>query len=358
MKYVIDEISLHENHAGSKARDDVNHILTNKGFILKSLNYSYGGGISKLLNMFVHETRDLKKMLKTFKKGDLVLIQHPLICYSTHLGKFIKKISKRKDYTTIILIHDLDELRFDKFLGRFKKGRFSKMIRNEIAYLDSFDYIISHNDAMTDFIKDQGISEKKIVNLNLFDYIADNIETDLKKTDTNNKVVVAGNLENTKAGYLYKLNELKTSKYNYELYGVNYTGNNDNFSHYNGSFKPEELLTHINSGFGLIWDGDSLDRCTGILGKYTKYNNPHKLSLYIACGIPVIVWKEAAVAKFVKDNNIGYVVDSLCEIESIILNINDAGYNELRSSVAKIKQKVLSGGFLINAIEEIKNRES
>ena len=75
----------------------------------------------------------------------------------------------------------MDELRFDKFLGRFKKGRFSKMIRNEIAYLDSFDYIISHNYAMTDFIKDQGISEKKIVNLNLFDYIADNIETDLKK---------------------------------------------------------------------------------------------------------------------------------------------------------------------------------
>ena len=51
MNYVIDEISLHENHAGSKARDDVNHILTNQGCILKSLNNSYGGGSYNLLNM-------------------------------------------------------------------------------------------------------------------------------------------------------------------------------------------------------------------------------------------------------------------------------------------------------------------
>lgn len=358
MNYVIDEISLHENHAGSKARDDVNYILSNNGFTLKSLNYSYGGGIFKLLNMFFNETRDLKKILKSFKKGDMVLVQHPLICYSTYLGKFIRKISKKNGYTTILLIHDLDELRFDKFLGRFKKGKISKMIRNEIAYLDSFDYIISHNYAMTDFIKAQGISESKIIDLNLFDYIADNVENDLDEAVVNNKVVVAGNLESSKAGYIYKLNNLKTSKYNYELYGVNYTGNNDDFCHYNGSFKPEELLKYINSGFGLIWDGNSLDRCTGILGRYTKYNNPHKLSLYVACGIPVIVWKEAAIAKFVTDNDIGYVVDSLSEIENIISSINDEVYKELRSNVTKIQQKVLAGGFLISAIEEIKNKES
>ena len=357
MNYVIDEISLHENHAGSKARDDVNFILENNGFVLKSLNYSYGGSIFKLLNKFFNETKDLKKILKSFKKGDMVLIQHPLICYSTHLGEFIKKTSKKKGYKTVLLIHDLDELRFDKFLGKFKKGKFSNMVRDEISYLDSFDYIISHNCSMTNYIKSKGIDSKKLIDLQLFDYIANIPENDSEK-NVNRHVVIAGNLDVSKAGYIYKLKDIESNIYNFELYGVNYSGENNNFCHYNGSFKPEELLMHINNGFGLIWDGDSLGDCTGILGRYTRYNNPHKLSLYIACGIPVIVWKKAAIAKFGLDPNMGYTVNSLSEIESLLSNINDYNYKEFKNNVINIQRKVLKGSFLIDSIKEIEKREN
>ncbi|NRO11242.1 Beta-1,6-galactofuranosyltransferase WbbI [Lactobacillus helveticus] len=46
-------------------------------------------------------------------------------------------------------------------------------------------------------------------------------------------------------------------------------------------------------------------------GNYLRYNDPHKLSLYLASGIPVIIWKKAAEAKFVEENKVGITVDSL-----------------------------------------------
>lgn len=61
---------------------------------------------------------------------------------------------------------------------------------------------------------------------------------------------------------------------------------------WHGSFKPEESPEHLQG----VWDGDSVDTCAGNTGAYLRYNNPHKTSLYLACGMPVIVWKEAAIA--------------------------------------------------------------
>ena len=50
---------------------------------------------------------------------------------------------------------------------------------------------------------------------------------------------------------------------------------------------------------GLIWDGasDSSDEDIG-MKNYTRYNNPHKLSCYMAAGLPVIVWEKSAISKF------------------------------------------------------------
>ena len=50
----------------------------------------------------------------------------------------------------------------------------------------------------------------------------------------------------------------------------------------------------MEGSFGLVWDGISVETCAGVYGEYLKVNNPHKTSLYLASGIPVIIWKEAA----------------------------------------------------------------
>ena len=86
-----------------------------------------------------------------------------------------------------------------------------------------------------------------------------------------------------------------------------------------------------------------------IYQEYLKIIAPHKFSLYIAVGLPVIVWSGSAMAKVVREKKIGIVVDSLYELKDKIeaisydkyllvkMNVRDFGFdlrnNEMLKSV-------------------------
>ena len=112
--------------------------------------------------------------------------------------------------------------------------------------------------------------------------------------------MIAGNLRRHKAEYVYRLPD--SQKFN--LYGVGYEKQNKNNICYHGSFDPDELPFVLEGSFGLVWDGDSAETCSGVYGQYLKVNNPHKCSLYLATGLPVIVWKESTVARIVKKQSL------------------------------------------------------
>lgn len=102
------------------------------------------------------------------------------------------------------------------------------------------------------------------------------------------------------------------------LYGPNYgLEESDNIT-YGGVLSPEQVPEVLTKGFGLIWDGNTIETCKGGTGEYLRYNNPHKLSLYLSSGLPVIIWKDAAEAKFVCENGVGYTIDSLREIPELM----------------------------------------
>ena len=124
---------------------------------------------------------------------------------------------------------------------------------------------------------------------------------------------------------------------------------------YQGSFSVDEIPKKLNKGFGLVWNGDSIDTCSGNFGKYLKYNNPHKLSLYLSCGLPVVIWKQAAQAEFVKKYNVGICVENLKEAEDIIDNMNGKDYKILQDCVNKIKPLLCSGYFTTKAIKQALN---
>ena len=115
----------------------------------------------------------------------------------------------------------------------------------------------------------------------------------------------------------------------------------------------EELPQKIERGFGLVWDGEELDCCSGKFGEYLKYNNPHKLSLYIAAGIPVIVWSKAAVKDFVEREKIGFVVDSVLNIEEQIVNLSDYEYCIMRENAKRLGIKVRQGYFTKRALTKL-----
>ena len=102
------------------------------------------------------------------------------------------------------------------------------------------------------------------------------------------------------------------------------------------------------------------DGSVRMVGKeeYLKINNPHKTSLYIRCGLPIVIWEKAALAEFVKSNNIGITINSLTEIEDRISSITDEEYSLMRKNIDIVKNNLANGYYikraLYNAFQEIK----
>ena len=125
----------------------------------------------------------------------------------------------------------------------------------------------------------------------------------------------------------------------------------DNLKYF-GSFKPDELPGKLEGKFGLVWDGDSLDTCSGNTGNYLRYNNPHKTSLYLSAGIPVIIWKEAAMSNFIEKHKAGILVESLTEIDDVINNISDSDYTELKNNAIQIGMQLRNGYYYKKAVQK------
>lgn len=114
---------------------------------------------------------------------------------------------------------------------------------------------------------------------------------------------------------------------------------------YFGSFPSDEIPGKLTGGFGLVWDGASIDGCVGQSGQYLRYNNPHKLSLYLSSGLPVIIWKEAAEADFVEKQGVGICVDSLKELSAKFEMLDENAYNKYAESVRELSEKLRTGQF-------------
>jgi hypothetical protein len=282
-------------NAGPKAKVDIERILkTNYNAKIFTLRMNGNEGKSKVAR-FVYLVKKLFFLLTRLKRNELTIVQCPIANFLP-----LMNLAKNK----IALIHDLEGLR----------GNNCKIDKKEIKFVNSCKTIICHNQKMKDYLILKGIPENKIYVLEMFDYLCDN---KLKRSDVikNVEVVYTGNLD--KAPFLRQLEEEKM-RFVLNVYGVGDTEFNNKKIIYKGKYSPDELPQKINGNIGLVWDGnyDETMDDSG-LKNYTKYNCPHKLSCYLASGIPVIVWDKAASADFVKKNNIGYVISNIYEINDL-----------------------------------------
>ena len=354
MKYYIVEGKTESGkyNAGSKARKDVEKIMQDNGYSMLDVETVYGVRYKKwqkplqycnYLSNYLRWKRNIKKL----KSGDIVLFQYPLLNMTFFIKKIIKSLQK-KNVHTIAIIHDLDSLRLknENRISLFDKRR----IYEDEKVLPEFSKIISHNKKMTKVLNGLGINNEKIVNLEIFDYLVDD-KLKIKKRNIKLPLIIAGNLSSIKAGYISKLNSIKETNFN--LYGKGLDVELNKNVNYKGSFLPDDLPNELDGSFGLVWDGNSIDECNGIYGEYLKYNNPHKLSLYLISNLPVIVWKKSAMAEFVEKNKIGFAVNSLNDINKEISKISNDEYNKILKNVNEVSTKLLKGHFLKLAIKNV-----
>jgi hypothetical protein len=327
------KIKVEENNTASmKAKLDIESILSKNGY---SALYDKNSN-SRILKF-------LAFIIKIMMKRKVVIIcQYPFISKNEfRITYYLKKI---KNIKLISIMHDLNSLR--------DLGESRKEISEEINYINKNDYIISHNESMTKWLVKNGVTSK-IVNLEIFDYIS---KASLKKkTDSEfEKIYFAGNLDKAKSKFIYT-KEMQKIRTKLILFGPSYSKESIENSNiiYRGSFPPDELANKFQRGFGLIWDGTSIHKCDGINGEYLRYNAPHKTSLYLSSGLPVIIWREAAMADFVERYKVGFTIDSLNEIDDILNSMTYNQYIEFEENAKKIGRKLLNGDFTFKAIHKV-----
>lgn len=353
-KYLLVEFYGTENHAGSKAKNDIVSILSKNGYrSIDPYAFSYkfvclDSIAEKQLSYLVGKIRGLfynclsylaiKKMYKTLPNNVTLFIQYPL-CHllgrKNWLVPFFSDFLHKKQITLQVLIHDLEGLR----------NQNKELQTAELKLFSLASLIICHTKNMKDWLVSNGIEKTRIKVLHFFDYLHSSKPNLIHQKSEG--IVFAGNL--SKSLFLYNKNLPNNITFN--LYGnrpdIIDWGKN---IRYFGSYASDELPSKLVGGWGLVWDGDSVDTCGGYLGEYLQYNSSHKNSLYIVSRLPIIIWSKAALASYIVKNNLGIAVDSLQEIPKKIAEVSEREYLEMLSNIDVWAKKLEMGQSILSVL--------
>lgn len=267
----------------------------------------------------------------------VVYIQYP--AYSAVvMDHALKILRKRTSAKIVLIIHDIESLRMSADHPEF--------LTAEIRRFNSVDGLIVHNQAMADWLSDHGVTVP-MSQLQLFDYI--NPQPVITDSASSN-ICFAGNLR--KAQFL---NDVPFKQVQVDVFGDGLTLMNSQLIDH-GSKSPDELPKFLTDRFGLIWDGNSADTCSGEYGEYLKYNSPHKASLYLSSGLPVIVWSQSALAPVISSLGAGLVVGSLTEIEPVLSELSNTEYLSMKQAALDTAKKLKSGQMIQSAVNSIEQQ--
>lgn len=336
-KFTLEFSNSKTANAGYKARADVTRILTEEGYVtinvfLPSLE---GSRLRRLWNRTIHAFGYIRSWLKV-PRGSRLLLQYPWPGrYWDRLAQRMLRLSRRRGIELVCLVHDLDSYRYERYVRD-----------TEVNFLNSMDLLIVHTDRMQEVVRQNGIKTSTRI-LRLFDYLADESQAAAKGNGM--EVVFAGNLD--KSEFIGKLLETPSlGSLTLNLYGITSKPLPEHPNvKYMGVFDPDDISA-IRGDWGLVWDGDSVDTCGGAFGHYLRINSSHKASLYIAAGIPVIVWSESGIAPFVKENSLGICVNSLSDIEKTIQALTSGEMETIRLGVKAFSSKLKRGDMLRAAL--------
>lgn len=313
------------------AREHINQLLVRSAYSALEIRVppSLPGKVSLARNLF--------RLGARIPKGSFLAFQyaHPI---GPILQKFLRAMH-HKGVRLILILHDLESLRSSSRNARQKEARLFQL----------FDACIAPNPVMSEYLhQDYGLSYP-IISQDLFDYLV--ADPPMKPRQREPVLCYAGNF--SKSPFIYRLGEIPGSSF--LLYGPEPGKLSDN-TDWQGLFNPDELPSRLEGSFGLVWDGEEPGSLSGPSGNYLRFNTPHKLSLYLAAGIPVIVPEESAVAGLVLKEGIGLTVQSLHELPGLIRDLGEDSYQDLVSKSRILGHKVRSGYFLTEALRDAESR--
>ena len=344
-KYFIAYSDLNFRHAGSKAKKDIVRILELIGYspIILPRTRKWKHKIIGCLGVCLIGIRRFFKLFFLLPSNSYLVINHPFDFVSMNYA--LPRIARKNK--VILINHDVEFCRYEndedwqKREGSEKYRKLYNAVSGAIIPSPTIDVL-----------QKAGVSNPVITPLSIFPYLLD--ISKLQDRGFSLSVAFTGNFE--KAEFVNSWLGMNRS-HSIELIGIKadkleLKGD----AIYKGSFDADVVPFKVESSFGLVWDGDSVDSCTGNYGNYLRYNSPHKLSLYLAIGIPVFIWREAGMAGFVEKNKVGFLIDSLSDIDKILADMTEEKYKEMQENIKPIQKKITDGSYLVEALDDVLSR--
>lgn len=321
--------------AGAIARRDIETILENLGSENIGLRRSFiHNGILHGLRQFI----GFAKARMSVKEGDIIVLQYPM----TEAFSVIARTAHRRGAKVIGVVHDL-----------FGARELTMKPEDECRVLNLCDVLLIHNDAMRRWLTGHGC-DTKMVDYEIMDYLGGPGKMSARPLKSSPSLYFIGNADSRVNGYLYDLAAYMPETEIY-VYGPNFDSeramSTPNLKTM-GVVKDTEIMATHKGDIGISWYGESLDGPEGQFGEYMAINNPHKVGLYMRCGTPVIVWKGAGRAKFIKENSVGLSVSSLRELPDLLKMMTPEDYDAMTANVKTISERLASGHYLRKAIDQ------
>ncbi len=325
--------------AGNKAKTDNEDTLRRIGAVNLGIRRTYYN--NKVTTFFLDLIGVVSFCLRV-RRGDRVLLQYPVKKYFA----FLCRVTHLRGARVMALIHDL---------GSFRRKRLT--VPQEIRRLMHADYVIASNGEMRSWLLAHGYRHP-LGALQLFDYLSSALPAQTERPHQAGSpfgITYAGSLNRRKNSFFLKLKDMDTH-YVLHIYGRHdgLPGLESAANFVFHGFTPSDTFIRSAEGdFGLVWDGDSVDSCTGNFGEYLRFNSPHKVSFYLRAGLPIIVWRQAAVADIVEREGVGLCIDSLSELNSLLASVSNEQLQTMQQNVRRVADKLRSGGFLQAALAEV-----
>ena len=264
----------------------------------------------------------LDGILSPLYHNDVIIMQYPTWNGKRYEEMFVAKIKAYRGVKLIIFVHDIEQLMFNAP---------EESLQETIALLNRADALILSSEKMREYLEKHGLRCNRIFIQEVWDFYT---RTNWVPSKFNRIIHFTGKRE--RFPFINSWNK-QTCLETYE----NDVTIPENCNVRNSPYmENNQLIATLGSkgGFGLIWADEYQDN-------YYKYNQPFKIAIFIAAGLPVLVKRGTHVSKFVQKTGVGLVIDSLEEADNIVQNIDESKYWELVENVKRQQFPITNGHY-------------
>lgn len=291
-------------------------------------------GYPNISNNITRRQHIREAVLGVIQPEDLVVVQFPMWTHLNFQAEFFDAIKNIESVKMVALIHDIPTWMFTEGNDYNRDNDFW------LNQLKKFDLIMVANDKMAQKLYEDGV-DVAMIPMQIWDYCYRGPKQE--KLFRKKLYYVSGrdimDIDYTASTPLYFYN--KNVENAVLAYGsVTWAGR-----------KPsDEIVAEIDGGFGIVVSDNIKEKSNMNFAFYNQFNNPTKLSLYLAAGIPLIVASKTPHSKLVAEHGIGLVVDDLNDIDQILAKITAAEYQQMLERVKPWQEAVCKGYFVKRAL--------